>query len=515
MKKKNLILIIAGLAAVLVVLVCALFALRGNSSPSYESLILSGQKYYDAGDYDQALLKFQAAMELDEAGADAYIGASMVYRARGLDTLAKQTLETGLIRSGGSSMIQSQLMVYYPEHEESASSEAESSYDESKQGTGAVSLDVELLQFLAGSTYEDYRNKYPDLRSEYTNGRCVLSSDGLGADVIYFDTDSVKVINVATQLPYTENIPNEIVFWNILRIFGGGGYLQYDTLRTMSGISNLTRQDGRLRFEAYGCELSVACDDEGGIHSGAENLVTPSGTVAIAGEHKVYGTVTDAANGGALSGVELSFYEGAVALGDPETATSGFDGSYAVSLRESGVYTVRLSKPGYITETAQVYISGGSIETRSSFAMSRELAAGEIRIVLTWGASPTDLDSHLNGNLDDGTRVSVNYRNKVSRDGSGAVVAELDVDDTSSYGPETTTIYDLTGSFYFDVGECTGSGGGGVAGATVKIYKGSSLVQTITPSGGIGLGWRVCQIDHGEIIVLNTSIATRDGMPAV
>jgi hypothetical protein len=76
------------------------------------------------------------------------------------------------------------------------------------------------------------------------------------------------------------------------------------------------------------------------------------------------------------------------------------------------------------------------------------LAANEVRITLNWGENPRDLDSHLtgptsasNGDASDTTnRFHVYYSNTV------ADVAALDVDDTSSYGPETITISPPSGA---------------------------------------------------------------------
>lgn len=52
-----------------------------------------------------------------------------------------------------------------------------------------------------------------------------------------------------------------------------------------------------------------------------------------------------------------------------------------------------------------------------------------LRVVLTWGQTPDDLDSHMifPGN-------NIYFENKTGTD------AELDVDDTDSYGPETITL---------------------------------------------------------------------------
>ena len=60
----------------------------------------------------------------------------------------------------------------------------------------------------------------------------------------------------------------------------------------------------------------------------------------------------------------------------------------------------------------------------------------DIRIVLTWGAQPTDLDSHLTGPNTDATRFHVYYAGRGSF--TSAPFAGLDVDDVSSIGPDNS-----------------------------------------------------------------------------
>ena len=55
-----------------------------------------------------------------------------------------------------------------------------------------------------------------------------------------------------------------------------------------------------------------------------------------------------------------------------------------------------------------------------------------MRIVLTWGAAPADLDSHVEGTSSAGSLFNINFVNK-----DAGIVGNLDVDAVSGYGPET------------------------------------------------------------------------------
>jgi Zn-dependent metalloprotease len=90
-----------------------------------------------------------------------------------------------------------------------------------------------------------------------------------------------------------------------------------------------------------------------------------------------------------------------------------------------------------------------------------------IKIVLRWGETPRDLDSHLTGppSLGDGPRFHVYYGSpNYFRDGSyysetARLNVNLDYDDTTSYGPETTSIRNLVnGDYYFYVRDYTNGG---------------------------------------------------------
>ena len=137
-----------------------------------------------------------------------------------------------------------------------------------------------------------------------------------------------------------------------------------------------------------------------------------------------------------------------------------------------------------------------------------------IRIVLTWGATPSDLDSHLVGpGTNGGERFHIAfYQRTYYADGTyysdfSKYVADLDYDDTTSYGPEVTTIHILRpGEYYFFVhdysnGSSATSTEMARSGAKVKVYKGSSGTPintfNVDPSSS-GTYWNVFKLTIGR-----------------
>ena len=145
--------------------------------------------------------------------------------------------------------------------------------------------------------------------------------------------------------------------------------------------------------------------------------------------------------------------------------------------------------------------------------MTPILKNNEIRIVLTWGSTPRDLDSHLSGPLPSGGRFHTYYSQKNAVDNRGNLVANLDVDDTSSYGPETTTILQQTDGIYrYAVHDYTNRSRAntnalGTSGAFVRVYRGGQYpVKSFYVPNKSGTVWNVFDYNSvtGEIIELNT-----------
>jgi hypothetical protein len=119
-------------------------------------------------------------------------------------------------------------------------------------------------------------------------------------------------------------------------------------------------------------------------------------------------------------------------------------------------------------------------------------AVPPMTMVLTWGANPRDLDSHLR--TPSGHHVYYGSRGSAI----SAPYATLDVDDTSGFGPETMILHQAqTGTYRYFVHRYAGTGTLAGSGAKVKLYRGATLVSTFTaPATGTGDYWEVCTITN-------------------
>lgn len=193
--------------------------------------------------------------------------------------------------------------------------------------------------------------------------------------------------------------------------------------------------------------------------------------------------VADAYTGAAIAGA-------AVTVGS-RSATTDSGGLATLSNVTSGYAHISVSAANYTSTTQTTGALSCLTSNSASVALSPAsgtgaLTSGEFRVVLTWGADPADLDSHLTGPSSDGTSRFHIYYPYSSRTTD---VANLDVDDTTSYGPETVTVSPPSGAatlrpgiYRYSVHHYSGSGTIGSSGATVRLTLANGTIYTYVPT---------------------------------
>ena len=274
--------------------------------------------------------------------------------------------------------------------------------------------------------------------------------------------------------------------------------------------------------------LSIPPDDDYFIHFSAASYhavdyygvnVTPGQTTilepvqpvadSVTGNGVVSGNIKDALTGESLEGVSLTVLNGMNnRFGAGFTSgSSNASGDYSMNL-PTGSHTIRASLSGYVTGYFSVLSVGGTTIGDQDGTITPGLADGVTRIVLTWGDTPSDLDSHLTGPNTSGGRFHVDWTNKGSD--TSAPFAELDVDDTSSFGPETTTIYRQEGGVYrfsvhdFTNRQSTSSTALANSGAKVEVYQGEERVAVYNVPNDDGTLWTVFELDGDRLTPVNS-----------
>lgn len=507
-KKKIIVLAVALIAVVIIIAGAAAAILGGNDN--YAAKLEQGYRYLQEGDYNAAILLFQEVIQNDQTNENAYYGLYQAYLYSGQNSNALSTLRTAVSLTNSSKL---QALLNQMEQQNAAAQVQEPvTQVQTVQNQPAEddkllnpTLNTELLTLFNSANYGDYCSKYGSSVGTLVNGCYSKYLESLGATLVYYDTSSERVIDTTRGVPYNIYMPSEIRLDNITILFGGVSQISYDTLKNLSGVSNASRSGNAITFVYESCEVTIYCDDSGIITSASENSIVPTSENVAAEEYTMVTQILDATTGQPVSGAKIQAYVGYSTYGESVEGTSDSAGYVNLDLSESGTYTVSVSKDGYISETFEVYVLSGMSQTYETFYISPVMGENSIRFVLSWGASPSDLDSYLIGTAGDGSSTYVNYQNKTDTNNQGQMVAELDVDDTDGYGPETITLYDTTGSYEFSVVDFTQSGTMSMSGATVKIYVGSTLYTTVSVPAGLNNGWSVCRIVNGEITVTNTA----------
>ncbi|MEZ4589883.1 MAG: carboxypeptidase regulatory-like domain-containing protein [Chloroflexota bacterium] len=202
----------------------------------------------------------------------------------------------------------------------------------------------------------------------------------------------------------------------------------------------------------------------------------------------VQGQVVNATNDQPVAGAQVCI------TGTDQCTTTDDSGNYSFPNVPVGDLTLNVTAADFTPVDQSVTVTAGDPVTQN-FALSPVLPTGELRIVLTWGANPADLDSHLY--LPDNTDIY--YNNK------GGF---LDVDDTTSFGPETITIPQrVDGTYSYAVYDYNQTNQLTASEAVVRVYDDTGLIETFpVPTTGTGTWWHVFDIDGatGAITPVNT-----------
>lgn len=222
----------------------------------------------------------------------------------------------------------------------------------------------------------------------------------------------------------------------------------------------------------------------------------------------ISGVVRNARNAQAMPGVPVELRTGVGSLsGATAGATlTGQNGSYRFANLAAGTYSVSAAMQGFVNGSLTGISVGGRERGDQDVLLSPEGSQNEIRIVLSWGSDPADLDSHLYGPTESGSRFKITFNSRGSLE--NGPLAALDVDDRSSYGPETVTIVQQRpGVYRYAVHHYGGAANLSTSGAVVQVYRGSTLLERFEPPNGAnGKGdvWVVFELDGTTLRPVNS-----------
>ncbi|WP_338616759.1 carboxypeptidase regulatory-like domain-containing protein [Pigmentiphaga sp. CHJ604] len=165
---------------------------------------------------------------------------------------------------------------------------------------------------------------------------------------------------------------------------------------------------------------------------------------------------------------------GASSLANILVTSDGIDYSSSSSIRTDaqGKFRIAMKKGGKATLFAQqgvklsntVSVGPFATDTTLTECLSLTTLTDAISIKLTWGAKPADVDSHLF--TPDGTEIYFSNKGSLGTD----PFVNLDVDDTTGFGPEVVTIRKLmVGTYTYALYNYSGTYEPGMTGSPVRV----------------------------------------------
>lgn len=235
-------------------------------------------------------------------------------------------------------------------------------------------------------------------------------------------------------------------------------------------------------------------------------------TDMLLGNATITGQIINSQTGEGLSEAKVSFAAGTDTtrtMADLVVETDD-SGVYLIDNAPTGVFVVVVRRSGFYTTVVESLEVDEGANALPPVTTVEEVPEGSLRIVLTWGESPLNLDSHLTGPQSGGNRFHCYYENQTPNE-----QVNLDVDDVTSYGPETITISTLVaGTYRYSVNNYSNryssNGAIGIASspAKVEVYSTEGLIASfVAPSATSGDTWRTfeLEVNAGGVRIVETN----------
>ena len=413
-----------------------------------------GQKYLEELDYDMAIETYMDAIEIDPQKPDAYLGLADVYVELKDYESAIVVLDEGLDHVKG----------------EKAASALEERKDEINSSCKKAPKSKICGTVIIADADMDYSN------DEALSGGEV----SLTREFQYEGTEKEEKTN-------------------------SDGYFEFEDILPGTYTLTISKDD----YEPIERTLEITGEEEA-VDLATMEIVSEE----WAGEGTASGVIYDVVTGEGIENLTLKISD--INGEEVDTIKTQASGCYTTPDLVFGTYNIEIlderglsQKETYTGADFMIRVLGNTDIPNQDGTVSLPMEDGQIRIVLTWGEKPEDLDSHLwcEGSL-------VNYHVYYSAQSfyiDDEMQANLDLDDTESYGPETTTInVDSNSTYHFGVYNYSGYDAGMLmnSGATVQVYTESAGIpsQTFHVPAGSGYYWDVFTYNGatGEIAPVNT-----------
>jgi len=161
------------------------------------------------------------------------------------------------------------------------------------------------------------------------------------------------------------------------------------------------------------------------------------------------------------------------------TVQTNGSGVFVVPMKRNGRATIAAEAGAMVSNTVSAGPSAVNIDG-SSNCLVLTASADSLTIRLTWGERPSDVDSHVY--FANGSHVYYVNQGSLTSD----PYAALDVDDTSSFGPEVITLRRMmVGTHRYTVHNYSGTSNPGLTASPVRVeLNWNGTTRVFTPPAG-------------------------------
>lgn len=351
----------------------------------------------------------------------------------------------------------------------------------------------------------DVKTVIAEYRDEVSGEQQIVSFEG---SIIDDDSNDPREGVSVYVVPYTNNFDETKIEENEYRrtaITDEQGNYKIDSIHTGNYIM-VVKEPGMVTAIQY---LVITSRYDGVFRNETLRLFPQEGNNEPG---SVTGTLSNSLDGKPIEGLTARLRKGkGNTVGSILKKTvSDSEGVYTFDGVEPGYYTVEFvdlrtgQSEGYITTSMNAAVRSGRTSTVST-ALTKSISSSQLRFVLTWGdessGAPADLDSHLTGPKKAGKSRFHTYFSDETFEENGVRYADLDWDDTTWEGPETTTIYEAVPGVYdfyihdYSNRDSQKSSAMATSDAKVEIYQGTTLMLTYYVPNHEGTVWHVCSYD--------------------
>jgi uncharacterized protein YfaP (DUF2135 family) len=187
------------------------------------------------------------------------------------------------------------------------------------------------------------------------------------------------------------------------------------------------------------------------------------------------------------------------------SAVADASGNFRVAVQRSARVALTATANGRVGTSAAFNVGATDLDTT---ATCLTLTPAAVSIKLSWGQQPNDLDSHLFAPNAQGTPEQIYFGNEGSL--TAAPYANLDVDDTSGFGPEYITIARIArnATYRYWVINFSGTSNPGVTASPARVelnVRGNLSVFTPPAGEGNNRGWHAFDL----VVDANCNVSVR------